>query len=96
MRILSQDTQRFTKGSPMKALVTRYHGPTNTLGARISVRAAGCKPIFYNFDYAAKDEGGRFNAASQYCYDIGWHCAVSSRGEMPNGDVVFTLKGSEC
>lgn len=79
----------------MKALVTRYHGPTNTKGARISVRAEGCKPVFYSFDYAAKDEGGRFDAAQSYADAMGWG-KVISRGAMPNGDITFHLKGSEC
>lgn len=30
----------------MYAILTKYHGPTNTLPSRISARAEDCKPVF--------------------------------------------------
>lgn len=53
----------------MIAITTKYHGPTNTLGSRLSCRSAG-RPwrIFVNWDSDATDLEKHTRALAAYCH----------------------------
>jgi len=80
---------------PLKCIITRYHPPTANRNQRLSARALDCKTRYFKYNYGARDEGGRMDAANIYAATMGWGRVLSS-GRLPNGDVVFTLAGSEC
>lgn len=48
------------------AIVTRYHGATNTLPSRISVSAAGYKRRFYPWNYELGVAANHWEAALMY------------------------------
>ena len=50
----------------MVAIVTRYHGPTNTRGARYSARADG-RVVYVGIDHALDEEGNHRRAAVKLC-----------------------------
>jgi len=64
-----------------KAIVTRYHGPTNTRGSRISCRAEGCPVKYYPFDH---DGNEHERAAQSYRDFMGWTGHMIGGG-LPDG-----------
>lgn len=53
----------------MIAITTKYHGPTNTLGSRLSCRAAG-RPwrIFVSYDHGSTDLEKHTRALAAFCH----------------------------
>lgn len=53
----------------MITLTTKFHGPTNTLGARISCRAPG-RPwrVFVSYDHGASDIEKHARALAEFCH----------------------------
>ena len=53
----------------MITLMTKFHGPTNTLGARISCRAAG-RPwrVFVSYDHGSSDIEKHARALAAFCH----------------------------
>ena len=55
----------------MQAIVTKFHGPTDSRGSRVSAKAqAGRK--FYAWDYALDSEQNHDAAAKAYADSLGW------------------------
>ena len=77
----------------MKAIQTRYFGPTNTKPSRIKVWAEGVPAMFFSYDHAEND-GGRFNAALALARKYHWQGALVE-GALPNGDSVYCFTASE-
>jgi len=50
----------------MVAILTRYHGATNTRGARYSARADG-RVVYVGIDHALDEEGNHRRAAVKLC-----------------------------
>lgn len=61
----------------MKAIITKFHGATDTKGARISARAEGCPTRFYSYDY---DGNEHLKAAKAYRDERGWTGAMVGGG----------------
>ena len=83
----------------MKAILVRYHGATNTLGARLSVHAEGVKTKFYSRQYDDNLEVQSKACAIDFCTKLGWlgvdrldHTLVG--GTLPNGDDVYVFNNS--
>jgi len=78
----------------MKAFVVKYHGPTNTLPSRWSVKCADNKRKFYNdsesiFNYSLYMEQIVRNYVNEnLCIDPGFTLA---QGTLPNGDIVVVV-----
>lgn len=72
----------------MKAILTKFHGPTDTRGSRISARAEGCPVRFYSYDHASRNPHA--DAARQYRAERGWDTDPDGGkmvcGWLPNGD----------
>ena len=69
----------------MVAIVTRYHGPTNTKGTRYSASAQGYK-VYVAIDHALDEEENHRQAAVKLCKKIGWDADRFFGGFMDNGD----------
>lgn len=78
----------------MKAIVVKYHGPTNTKGSRYSATVEGGARIMVSKDYSLNPDDGRKQAALALCDKMGWG-NILIKGYLPNGDSVFTLIGSD-
>ena len=62
-----------------QAIVTKYHGPTNFRGARVSAKAqAGTK--FYSWDHALDTDANHGAAAQMYAEARGWTTNGGGKG----------------
>jgi hypothetical protein len=77
-------------GSMSAAIVTRYHGPTNTKGARISARTLAARPVFVPYAYECSERDAHAAAAAALMARDGWPvgCPMAVGG-MPGGGYVF-------
>ena len=80
----------------MQAIQTKYHGPTNTRGSRISATAyAGRK--YYGYDYSLNLEDNHKASATEYMDSKGWLHPVRDitrrieGGQLPDGSFVWVL-----
>lgn len=60
----------------MKAIVTKYHGPTDRRGSRISARAEGNRTMWFPYDHEGYEHE---RAAEAYRDAMGW------KGDMVGG-----------
>lgn len=61
----------------MKAIVTKYFGPSHTKGSRIRVSAEGVKSRTYSYDHGASDAFR--TAAENFCRANDWHGRLVER-----------------
>ena len=66
------------------AIITKYHGPTDTKGARISATAEGYGTITRAFDHALDERGNHASVARQFAFEQGlqgnWHAGSTQTG----------------
>ena len=78
----------------MQAITLRYHGPTNTLGSRISATAE-CGRVYYHWDYALGSTENYHAAALAFLTQWGWldgrPTAKVYLGTLHNGDRVAVV-----
>lgn len=73
----------------MKAIVTKYHGATNTRGSRVSATAEGGNRISLPWDDALNSEENHRKAALALVVKMKWtFCPLISGGGLPNLDTV--------
>ena len=82
----------------MKAIVVKYHGPTDTKGTRLSVHAEGVKTRYYSREYGDNVDVQAKKCAIDFCTKLGWltmsHTDNALIGStLPNGDEVFVFTG---
>ena len=82
----------------MKAILTRYHGPTNTRGARISATADGWGRVSIPYPDELSGDACRWEAVKRlldkgFTYH-GNHAHNLVAGGLPNGDTVFCFANS--
>jgi len=77
----------------MQAISTRYHGPTNTRGSRITAKcAAGKVTIPYSYEFSGQ-QAHRI-AAETLASKLGWtgqHYGKLAGGQLHNGDYAFVF-----
>jgi hypothetical protein len=56
----------------MKAIETKYHGPTNTRGARISATDGDGNRIYISYPYELSGEDVHRKAADALCRKMDW------------------------
>lgn len=56
----------------MKAITTRYHGPTNTRDARISAFDMDGNRVSIPYPYELSGEAAHFEAVRALCAKMGW------------------------
>lgn len=77
----------------MQAIVTKYHGPTNTRGSRVSAEAQATK-IYLTWDDALSSEKNHEAAAVAYIRKMNWENRARegiAHGVLPNGDHVHVF-----
>lgn len=72
-----------------RAILIKYHRPTNTKGERFSAKAYCCNRKYYGYDYSLCNDGNAEQVAREYAAQFGW--TVASVGELPTGDWAATL-----
>lgn len=75
----------------MKAILTRYLGPTNTRGARIVASAEGVARLTVGYPHELDSEAAHAKAAEALANKYGWLQINSLKrglvsGGLPNGD----------
>ena len=78
----------------MKAIVTKYHGATNTRGARISATVEGGKTphrVYIPYPHELNRDEAHALAASTLCDKLQWVECLLVSGGLPNGDTVHVL-----
>ena len=76
-----------------QAIHTKYHGPTNTKGARISATARAGK-ITVEWDHSLSERGNHREAARALAGTLGWvapHYGPLAGGCLPDGSYAFVL-----
>lgn len=76
----------------MKAIITKYHGPTNTRGSRIRASDLDGNRVTVSFDHALNGDGNHDAAAVALCRKMGWSHHNLMRGGLGGGDVVYTFE----
>ena len=56
----------------MKAIITKYCGPSNCKGSRIKAKAEGVPAIFISYPYALSGEDVHRKAAEELANKYGW------------------------
>lgn len=69
-----------------QAIVTSFHGPTNTLGSRISATAPAGR-VYVPYDHSFSSERNHELAAEALCEKFGW-VGVMVSGGIKDGDRV--------
>lgn len=72
-----------------QAIVTTFHGPTNTKGARISATADAGR-LVVPWDYAKSIEDNHRRAAEALCRKLQWD-GVLAGGSLPGRGYAFVL-----
>ena len=72
------------------AIITKYHGPTNTKGARVSARMAGARTAWLPYPHELSGLDVHAAAAAALMAREGWPvgCPMAVGG-MPDGGYVF-------
>lgn len=55
-----------------QAIITKYHGPTNTVGSRISATSASGIRVFIPYPHEANTEEAHRRAADKLIAKLGW------------------------
>ncbi len=75
--------------SPCKTIATKYHGPTNTRGSRISATATSGQRLTVGYDDALSSEQNHMAAAQELLTKLNWSGQWFA-GATPDGYVFVT------
>lgn len=76
-----------------QAIVTRYHGPTDTRGSRVSARCAAGR-VTVPWDHALDVPGNHAAAVAALVRKLGWNappCGPFELGALPGGGYVAVM-----
>lgn len=68
----------------MKAITTRYFGPTNFKGSRIKATTEGGNSVTLHYDDALNSDQNHAKAAKALCDKLGWRAEMIG-GHLENG-----------
>lgn len=74
----------------MKAILTRYHGATNTRGSRISATDSDKNRVSISYPHELNSDKAHALAAKTLCEKMNWHGEMIGGG-LHNGDMVWTF-----
>lgn len=77
--------------TPVRVLITRYHGPTNTRGSRVSARVPSGRRVTLGWDYSLSTEENHDRAACELADSLGWN-PPTMVGNLPGPDRVYVVK----
>ena len=72
----------------MKAIQTRYYGPTNARGSRVTAWTEGGNRVTIPYPHELSGEAVYRAAADALCKKMGWPADLVGGG-LPNGDYAF-------
>jgi hypothetical protein len=75
----------------MKAIITKYHGPTNSRGSRISASDEDGNRVTVSYDHASHDPHRL--AAIALCKKMGWTGTLIEGGLGNKGNVYVWAQG---
>ncbi len=76
----------------MKAIITKYYGPTNTRGSRFKATDEDGNQVTVSYDYSLNSESNHVAACLALCAKMNWHGEIV-HGALGNQYVhVFTAK----
>jgi hypothetical protein len=78
----------------MKAILTRYHGPSNVKGARISASDSDKNRVVLSWDHALDSAENHARAAKTLCEKMNWRGEMIGGG-LHNGDMAWTFANSD-
>jgi hypothetical protein len=79
----------------MKAIVTKYHGPGNVRGSRISASDSDGNRVILHRDCALSVDQNRDRAALALCRKLGWTGTLAHGGLNRRGDEVYVWVDSK-
>lgn len=74
----------------MKAILVKYHGPSNTRGSRYTAKAEGNPSLTLSYNHALGADENAKAAAVALVKRMKWNCGVVG-GTLPNGDRCYVL-----
>lgn len=80
----------------MKAIITKYLGPTNFRGSRIKASDGDRNQITISYDDALSSDDAHDAAALALCRKMGWTRYNLMRGGTPTGNVYTFDDASNC
>lgn len=75
----------------MKAIVTKYHGPTDTKPSHFSATAEGCKRMVFSYNYNMDAAANHHYAAIRFQREMEWSGTLVS-GSLPDGRYAHIMK----
>lgn len=69
----------------MQAILTKYHGPTNHRGARITARSASGLSATVPYAHELEPDQAHRKAADALCIKLGWHHEWLVAGSLMHG-----------
>lgn len=78
----------------MKAIVTRYHGPTNSRGSRIRASEPDGRSVTVPYDHALNSDANHLAAAVALCERMQWGGRLIAGGLAGNA-LVFVFSHGE-
>jgi hypothetical protein len=78
----------------MKAIITKYHGPTNTLGSRVSAEDSDGNRVYVSRDCSLHIEDSHKDAAIALCKKMRWTGKLVG-GDFGNGQRIFVWLNSQ-
>ena len=72
----------------MKAIITKYHGPTEYKGSRIIASDGDGNKVVVSYDPAFSSDANHELAACALCYKMNWHGKLCA-GDLTNGCRVY-------
>lgn len=81
----------------MQSILTKYHGPTNTRGSRISAVTEAGHRLSISYPHELSGEDVHRKAAVALCRKMGWSgCGTLVGGAIHGGGYVFSFLPSGC
>lgn len=78
----------------MKAITTKFTGPSSRRGSRITARDSDGNKVVFDHSYANSHDEAHANAARALCKKMGWQ-GVLIQGSLGPGQEVFVWLGGE-
>jgi hypothetical protein len=73
-----------------QAILTRWHAPTNTVGARMSARCDAGR-IYVGYDHRFNVGSNHAAAAATLATKLDWSADRLAGGSLPNGDYAWVF-----
>ncbi len=75
----------------MKAIVTKYHGATDTRGSRISAKAEGLPSVSVPYPHEFSGEEAHWQAVKALCAKMGWKGRMHAGGNVKDDGYTFVF-----